>query len=114
MALDPQLVATLTEIAYYAAATSVSTSGDPVYGSPTAFLCRSEIDNEYHGPMFFPRHGEAEEDQTMLFTQIAVPVDAMIWLPGMDQSDQKQGRRCKRREICRDPFGVVSHYEIYI
>ena len=114
MAMDPELRATLTETAYYASVASVSTSGDPVYNTPVSFVCRTEQDRVFHGPMFFPRHGEAEESNMLIFTETAVPEDAMIWLPGLDQTNAALGRRPKRREVARSYTGTISHYEIYI
>ena len=114
MAMDPQLRATLTETGYYSTVASLSSSGDPVYNTPVSFLCRTEVDRVFHGPMFFPRHGEAEESNIMIFTETAVPTDAMIWLPGLDQTNAALGRRPKRVETTRSYTGAISHYEIYI
>jgi hypothetical protein len=64
--------------------------------------------------MFMPRHGEAEESNILIFTEVNVPADAMIWLPGLDYNDSTKGRRPKRREVARGPEGYISHYEIYL
>lgn len=114
MPMDIALRRTLTETAYYATTSSVSDDGDPVYSSPAAFTCRTEVDRVFHGPMFVPRHGESEESNILIFTEVDVPTDAIIWLPGVSTSSSVLARRPKRREITRDPEGAISHYEIYI
>ncbi len=112
--MDPQLRRTLTETAYYAVATGLSDAGDPTWGSPVAFLCRSEFDVQLHGPMFIPRHGEEQESFTRLFSEVETPVGALIWPPGNDQTDVTEGFRAHRREVCRSYTGAISHYEVYI
>jgi hypothetical protein len=103
----------LTETAYYAVQTGVTNAGDAVYGSPVAFLCRSEYDIQMHGPMALPRHGEDFESFSRLFTETAVPLDARIWPPGADESEMSEGFHAKRREVIRTDLGTISHYEIY-
>jgi hypothetical protein len=112
--MDPQLRATLAETAYYASVSSVSTSGDPVYGAATAFVCRTELDRYFHGPLFMPRQGEEEETNVVIYTEVDVPDDALIWLPGVSTASATGGRRPKRREVARGPTGAISHYEIYL
>ncbi len=111
--MDPQLRRWLTETAYYATISSVSNSGDPQYGSPVAFLCRTELDRWLHGPAFAPRKGEDSETNNILFTEVAVPLESIIWLPGINTSSILTGFRPRRVETVRADTGEISHYEIY-
>ena len=111
---DPQIKATFTETAYYALATGTSNAGDDTYGSAVSFLCRTEIDRWKHGPIFIPRHGEDLETAIRLFTETDVPDRAIVWLPGVDETDVTLARKVRRREVARRETGVVSHYELYL
>jgi hypothetical protein len=111
--MHPSLRRWLTETASYATVTSVSSAGDPVYGAPISFVCRSEFEVQFHGPMFVPRQGEEQELFTRLFSEIEIPLDARVWFPGTNTSDAAQSNKVKRRAVIRTDTGAVSHYETY-
>lgn len=112
--MDAQLRKTLTETAYYATASGVSRSGDPSFGSPVSFLCRTEPVVKYHGPQYVPRDGEDMETFTIVFTEVDIGRDSQVWLPGVSNSDTTLARRPYRYDVMRGPEGRISHYEIYI
>lgn len=112
--MDVQLRRWLTETAYYKAATAISSAGVETFGSAVAFLCRTELRSNLHGPMFMPRGGEDVEWMHLLFTVTAIDYTSRIWLPGADTSDNSEAKKIRNIETVRDDLGAVGHYEIYI
>lgn len=112
--MDKQLQKWLTETAYYSTAASITATGVVTYNAPVAFLCRTELQEVMHGPMFMPRAGEDVEWMHLLFTLTDVPRDARVWLPGDSTSDATKNKMIRRKETVRDEEGAVGHYEIYV
>lgn len=112
--MDIQLRGWLTETAYYKVPASVDSAGTETFGTATSFLCRSELQEVMHGPMYIPRAGEDVEWMHLLFTITDIPRNARIWLPGDSTSDTSLARKIRRKETVRDEEGVISHYEVYI
>ena len=109
-----QLKAWLTQTASYATESSISAYGDKSYGTPTTFSCRIEYVRWRHGPNFLPRHGEADESLTLVFTEEAIPLDALIWLPGENTSNTHEAHHVNKRDVIYTREGDVSHYEVWI
>ena len=103
----------LTETANYAPLSSLSGAGDVTYGAAVPFLCRTEFEVQFHGPMFVPRQGEEAELFTRLFSEVEIPLTAKVWFPGESTSDAALGHKVKRRAVIRTDTGTVSHYESY-
>lgn len=112
--MDPQLRSLLTETAYYKTVTSVTVDGVETLSAAVSFLCRTEYQVYFHGPLYLPRQGEDKEFAHRIFTEVDIPENALIWLPGLGNSDLDKAQRIRRREKIRDEQGNISHYEIYI
>lgn len=112
--MDRQLQTWLTETAYYKTPSSITSAGVETFGAAVSFLCRTELRNNYHGPMFMPRAGEDTEHMHLLFTTTNVPDNARVWLPGDSNADNTLAKKIRNKETVRDEEGAVSHYEIYI
>lgn len=114
MSLDPTIAATMTDTVYIAHQSGVSASGQPTWGTPTAYPARVEqVQRQEHSPM-----GQTivTRNWILLGPDSAIVRGDRLWLPGSDQSDATQARRVD--EINQlpgiPPSTTADHYEVVV
>lgn len=110
MSLDPSLAAQLVSTVYVASLSSVSSAGDPTWGTPAAVSARVEQKPK----RVVSTTGEEVVSEAQLITETEVPIDARVWLPGLDQTDAKLARVPKAVHKAFDVAGGDSHWETYL
>lgn len=108
--MDPQLKATCAQTIYVAAISSVSSYGDPTYGTPAAVDARVEPDvREIVGVS-----GERMVTSYRVITEAAIAINSRIWLPGDSSADATLARHPMKVTSFPGEDGNTHHYECYV
>lgn len=100
----------LTDTVTIAHQTSVSESGDPVFGSQSTFLGRVEhVSKLVAGP-----DGTQMTADHVIATQAIVVQTDRLWLPGDDTSDNNAARRPITIRKATTFDGSTTLYEVYL
>lgn len=93
----------------YASPSSVSLYGDRTYAAASTAKAYIEKVDE----LLEKVAGETINVTHKLWTNTAITMNSMIWLPG-DSVTKANGRRAERVKIYYDLSGNVNHYEIWL
>jgi hypothetical protein len=109
LALDPTIKRTLTSTIYVAARTSVSTGGDPTFGSPAARRARVET----RPVRVLNGLGEEVTSAAQIVVEAEILLTDRVWLPGRDRTKPNESVVPIRVDRAFDERGAISHFVAY-
>lgn len=109
MSLDPALKNRMVHTITYATPSSVTAYGDRTYGSTATASAYIELVDE----LLEKAAGETVNVTHKIWTDTALDMDTIIWLPGVSTT-KANGRRPERVKKYYDLQGNANHYEIWL
>lgn len=112
--MDPTIAATLSATVYIARQNGVSASGQPTWGSPTAYPARVEqierLEHTSQGQQLMTRNW------VLMNSDAVVAKDDRIWLPGVDQTNAALARRVYEVAALPGvpPATTTDHFEVIV
>lgn len=108
--MHPAIKALLAQTITVQAPTGVDNYGSPTGGSQSSVSARVEL---YEKETVNAR-GERVRTTHRIYTEDAISLDSLIWLPGADTGDATDARRPHRVDSHPDENGTTHHYETVI
>lgn len=108
--MHPGLAALLNQTITVQAPTGVDNYGSPTGGSQSSVSARVEL---YSREVVNAR-GERVITTHRIYTQDAIGIDDLIWLPGADTAETSEARRPQRVDSHPDENGATHHYETVV
>lgn len=97
----------LTDTVTYAPRSSVSTQGDPTFGSQVAIAARVEYDYK----IVPTGNGKQRELTHWIGSEVEIPVGSRVWLPGDDTGDNGVAKIAVSQDSASTPDAADTLYE---